>query len=241
MRVFLARMVKLPVIGKLMSVTFRGDRASYIPVRVDLNPPGGTAVPAQMVEQCIPEASFRFALATCMCRSLEHCRSYPEEIGCLFLGEGAREIAPSLGEEVTEEKALAHHRKAVSLGLIPMVGRLKWDSLWLGVKRADRLLTICYCCDCCCYFRIYRYLPAAASNGLQKLQGLQIRVSDGCDGCGVCVERCFIGAMAIKERRAVAGESCRGCGRCASVCPKQAVAVILPASARPASSREIIS
>ncbi len=231
MRAFLARMVNLPVIGSLMGLTFRGDRASYIPVGVDLNPSDSTAMPTQMVEQFIQEASFRFVLEKCMCRSLEHCRRYPEEMGCLFLGEGAREIAPSLGQEISKEKALAHHRKAVSLGLIPMLGRLKWDSLWLGVRRADRLMTVCYCCDCCCYFGIYRYLPPRASNGLQKLEGLEIRVSEACEGCGACVERCFIGAMAVREGRAVPGENCRGCGRCAAVCPKKAVTVILPASA----------
>jgi UDP-glucose 4-epimerase len=230
-RNFLARMVGWPIIGRWMRRTFKGDRASYIPVQVDVERPASVALPGMVVERFIQESSFRFILHQCLCRSLESCQHYPQEIGCLFLGEGAREIDPSLGREATVAEALDHHRKALALGLIPMAGKLRWDSLWLGVKQADRLLTICHCCDCCCYFKLYRLLPQEAAKGLQKLEGLEIRVeAEKCDGCGICVERCFIQAMTLKEGKAVIGETCRGCGRCASVCPKQAVRILIPSA-----------
>jgi len=227
-RNFLARMVGWPVIGRWMRSTFRGDRAHYIPIQVDVERPGSVVLPGQVVEPLIQESSFRFILHRCLCRSLEPCRHYPAEIGCLFLGEGAKEIVSSLGREASIEEALAHHRKALAMGLIPMVGKLRWDSLWLGVKRADQLLTICHCCDCCCYFKLYRFLPKEVAGGLQKLEGLEVRVGETCDGCGICAERCFIRAMTIQNGKAVVGEECRGCGRCAIVCPKKAVKVILP-------------
>jgi UDP-glucose 4-epimerase len=144
------------------------------------------------------------------------------------LGEGARKIVSSLGREASVEEALAHHQKALAMGLIPMVGKLRWDSLWLGVKHADQLLTICHCCDCCCYFKLYRFLPQEAARGLQKLEGLEVRVGEACNGCGICADRCFIGAMTIQNGKAIVGEKCRGCGRCAIVCPVKAVKVILP-------------
>jgi len=229
-RGFLARMVAWPVVGRWMRLTFRGDRANFIPVHVEVEKPGSVALPGQVVEQLIQEASFRFILHRCLCRSLEPCQRYPEEIGCLFLGEGAREIVSPLGREASVEEALAHHRKALALGLIPLLGRLRWDSLWLGVKRADQLLTICHCCDCCCYFRLYRILPAEVASSLQKLEGLEVRVEEACDGCGLCVVHCFIKAMTIQDGKALVGESCRGCGRCATVCPRQAVKVLLPSA-----------
>jgi Fe-S-cluster-containing hydrogenase component 2 len=224
----LARMVGWPIIGRWMQSTFRGDRASYIPIRVQVEPPESVAMPAQIVDEMIRQAPFRFILHHCLCRSLEPCRNYPSEIGCLFLGEGAREVAPSLGREATVEEALAHHHRAVSLGLVPMTGKLRWDSIWLGVKKAEQLHTICFCCDCCCYFKIYRFLPPEAAQGLKKLEGLKIQVQESCDGCGVCVQRCFIGAMSLRNGKAIVGESCRGCGRCALVCPIEAVRVVIP-------------
>jgi ferredoxin len=193
---------------------------------VEVKAPGGAVIPTQAVEELIQKAPYRFILDRCLCRSLESCRNYPRELGCLFLGDGAREIAPGLGREADPEEALTHHRRAIALGLIPMVGKLRWDSLWLGVKKADELVTICHCCDCCCYFRLYRVLPAEAAKGLQKLEGVNIEVGDACDGCGVCIEKCFIRAMTLKDGKAVPGEACRGCGRCAVVCPKQAVKVV---------------
>jgi len=227
LRNFLAAMVGWPLLGRWMRSTFRGDRASYIPVRVEVERPQSVVLPTQRVERLIRESPFRFVLHQCLCRSLEPCKNYPIEIGCLFLGEGAREIAPSLGKEVTVEEALAHHRKALEAGLIPMMGRLRWDSIWLGVKRADQLLTLCHCCECCCYFRLYRFLPREAAQGLRKLEGLEVSVGETCDGCGICVERCFIRARSLKGGKAVVGDNCRGCGRCALVCPCQAVRVRL--------------
>jgi Fe-S-cluster-containing hydrogenase component 2 len=59
------------------------------------------------------------------------------------------------------------------------------------------------------------------------LEGLKIQVQESCDGCGVCVQRCFIGAMSLRNGKAIVGESCRGCGRCALVCPIEAVRVVI--------------
>jgi ferredoxin len=205
---------------------FRGDRANYIPVGIDLLRPESAILPGAAVRRAIAAAGFRFVLHRCLCRSLEPCRKYPRDIGCLFLGEGAREIDPALGREATTEEALAHYERAAELGLVPMAGRLRWDALWLGVKNANRLTTICFCCECCCYFKIYRLLPPEAAAGLRRLEGLEIRVEPLCDGCGLCLDVCFVGAMRLENGKAVSGEDCRGCARCARACPKKAVKVI---------------
>ncbi len=226
----MARMVGWPLLGRLMGRTFKGDRANFIPVNAEIARPENVPLPGLIVEKLIRESSFRFILNRCLCRSLEPCRNFPSEIGCLFMGEGAREIDPGLGREASVEETLEHHRKAVSRGLIPMAGKLRWDSLWLGVNRADQLLTICHCCDCCCYFKMYRHLPQEAARGLKKMEGLKVEVGSACDGCGICVDRCFIGAMSLKDGVAVVGESCRGCGRCAVVCPQKTVKISIMTS-----------
>jgi ferredoxin len=228
LRNLLARMVGWPVTGRWLRSVFRDDRASYIPVQTEIQRPESTPLPSVFVEQLIEKSSFRFILHRCLCRTLEACRHFPPEIGCLFLGEGAKEIDPGLGRAATVEEALTHHRRARSLGLIPMVGKVGWDSIWLGVGRRKSLLTICHCCDCCCYFRLYRFLPAEVAGTLKKLEGLEIHIEESCDGCGICAERCFMQAITLQDGKAVIGDRCRGCGRCALVCPRQAIRLSLP-------------
>jgi len=71
------------------------------------------------------------------------------------------------------EEALNHHRRP-RLGPDSHGGKIEVDSLWLGVKKADQLITICHCCDCCCYFKLYRSCPGGRP-GLQKWEGLEVR------------------------------------------------------------------
>ncbi len=228
LRNFLARMVNWPLLGSWLKAAFRGDQASFIPVKVELENPQSVPLPAAVVEKIILDSPYHFILDRCLCRSLSVCQNFPADIGCLFLGQGAKEIAPSLGHEVSPAEALAHHRRAVAIGLIPMVGRLKWDALWLGVQKGDKLLTICHCCHCCCYFSLYRHLPSEAKRGLQKLPGLEVRVNARCNGCGICAQKCFMGAITITNGKAIIGAECRGCGRCATFCPPKAIEITLP-------------
>lgn len=228
LRNFFAKMVNWPLVGRWLKAAFRGDQASFIPVKVDLESPQSVPLPSPVVEEIILASPYHFILNRCLCRSLSVCQNYPPEIGCLFLGPGAKEIAPSLGHEASPEEALIHHRQAVAKGLIPMVGRLKWDALWLGVQKGKKLLTICHCCHCCCYFRLYRFLPQEAKKGLQKLPGLEVRINARCNGCGICAQKCFIGAITIKHGKAIIGTECRGCGRCAAFCPQKAINLISP-------------
>lgn len=51
-------------------------------------------------------------------------------------------------------------------------------------------------------------------------------LTDKCIGCGVCVEKCNAGAIAIESGKAVIDQKkCEGCAMCIAVCPNGAVAV----------------
>jgi len=48
---------------------------------------------------------------------------------------------------------------------------------------------------------------------------------DMCDGCGICVAECPVGAATIQpnEKARINDEECIRCGKCHDVCPQEAV------------------
>jgi len=46
-----------------------------------------------------------------------------------------------------------------------------------------------------------------------------------CDGCGVCVESCPFGVLAIKDKKViiVTPEACHNCQVCIQICPNRAI------------------
>ena len=57
------------------------------------------------------------------------------------------------------------------------------------------------------------------------MPGVEVRVGEGCTGCGKCTEVCFVNAITLEDGKAVIGDACRGCGRCAEACPVNAITV----------------
>jgi ferredoxin len=60
------------------------------------------------------------------------------------------------------------------------------------------------------------------------MPGVDVKVTDGCVGCGTCTEGiCFVDAITLIDGKAVISEECRGCGRCVEVCPEGAIELTL--------------
>jgi UDP-glucose 4-epimerase len=109
-----------------------------------------------------------------------------------------------------------------------MTGRVKVDNLIWGVRDRGKLLTVCYCCRCCCtILNSGKYFPPEAAKSLVKLKGLDIIVDrERCTGCGTCAAECFMDAIKLENLTALHdAQTCKGCGRCATVCPVNAVTV----------------
>lgn len=204
------------------------SEAIMIPVHEDIPDPESTVLPYPLLTPLIRRASVRFLMNECMCRRGENCRAYPQDLGCLFLGDGATDISPSLGRMVDIDEALAHVRRALHLGLAPLVVHTTFDAMALGIPYR-RMLGVCFCCDCCCTVQQgMRLGPPAFWDILVRVPGLRVEVNGACSGCGACLEACYVQAIILSHGRArIDDERCKGCGRCVITCPAGAIQLSL--------------
>jgi UDP-glucose 4-epimerase len=197
---------------------------TWIPINKNIEGSDGIALPEVIIDRLIELSNYRVIIDFCACRKVYSCKHYPEEIGCLFMGESARKISNKISRELTKEEAKAHLRKAVAAGLVPIVGEARADHDLLRIPSEGTLLTCCFCCECCCLSRFFKRGPAEVIHGIMEpLEGLSIEITEDCVGCGKCVKKCFIEALELKDGKAVMNEYCTLCGRCAGVCPENAI------------------
>jgi ferredoxin len=236
-RFLLARLTRLPLLGGLMDrMLFEGDDLVYLPkdrvVQLEVNAaiesPDSTVLPSQVVHYFIDRANAHWVMGFCICRESSHCRDYPSDIGCLFMGEAAKRIDPRLGRLVTREEAHEHVRRAGEAGLVHLIGRNKLDTIWLDTGPAERLMTVCNCCPCCCLWRMLPSLEPSIGGKVTKMEGVEVEVTADCVGCGTCLDTCFVKAIQLVEGAAVIGDECRGCGRCVEACPRGAISITVP-------------
>ena len=219
-----------PVVGKLTGWIVNRNHydVTFIPINEELGDDGSTVMPRQVVEDMIRRSCHRVILPICLCRVGCRCQDYPMELGCIFMGEGAKQIDPSIGRAVSVEEALEHMERSIAAGLIPQIGRVDPDPFMLGVriKDWDRFLTLCFCCTCCCIaMRNQLSWDPDIRRRMHRLEGLSIEVSDECDGCGKCAKQCFAGAIVVEDKKAVIGADCKGCGLCVDSCPRDAIRI----------------
>lgn len=203
-------------------------QVTFIPVAEDIPSPQSTVLPRKVIARLIRESSHRFIHNGCICRNQEGCVNYPRELGCIFLGEAASRLHPSLGHRASVEECLEHLEWASEVGLTGMIGRIWFDAMALGVvSDFGNFLVICFCCDCCCLVRTdLRNAGAGFKRAIRKMEAVSVAVTDRCEGCGTCAETCFVGAISLEGGRArIDREKCKGCGRCAMVCPREAIEV----------------
>jgi len=201
---------------------------TFIPVSEDIPAPQSTALPRQAIAELIKASSHRFIHDGCICRNREGCVNYPRELGCIFLGEAASHLHPSLGHRASIEECLEHLEKASETGLTGMIGRIWFDATTLGLLSDFRnFLVVCFCCDCCCMVRTdMREAGPGFKQAIKKLDTVRVMVTEDCMGCGTCAQMCFVGAAAVVDGRSrIDPETCKGCGRCALACPNGAIRV----------------
>jgi ferredoxin len=221
----------LPILRWIINPFFRypHNEVTSIPINVEVRQPESIPIPRRVVERLVTEVDDIFIIDECICRSLLNCGNYPIDIGCIALGSAIRRMHPSHGKRATREEATAHVRRAAEAGLIANIAHVWIDPVAFGLTPFKQLMFICFCDDCCCLYRTHmKKRGPNLDRAYQKLLGISIEVdAERCNGCGICVDSCFVAAMKLQDGVAIPGESCKGCGRCVELCPQGAATLRL--------------
>jgi len=225
---FGARFSRLP--GASLNPIMRASKTDmrWLPINEEIEMAEDMPLPITILDRLIEEASHRVICDFCGCRRAYDCKDYPHEIGCMLMGDSAVNADPAICHEISVEEAKEHTKKAVDAGLVPFVGLAKLDEWIFGIEGKGHLLTVCFCCECCCFTRCFRRVPVKNVKGIMTpLEGIKLEITDDCTGCGTCVKKCYLKAIEIVDGKARRSPYCMYCGRCASVCPNNAIKVSL--------------
>jgi len=222
------RMSSYPVLKWLLNPIWAPHRweVTAVPINVEVTEPETVSVPRRIMERLIREAEEIFVMDTCYCREVFKHKEEYVDIGCMAFGPGTKKIHPSHGRFVSRQEAEEHVRKAARAGLVADVAWVWVDPYTWGSRPFDQQLFVCFCDDKCFYRGSMQKRGPNLNKTYKRLPGSCVRVDSAkCDGCGACVESCFVAEMKLVHGVATPGKDCKVCGRCAEVCPGAAIEV----------------
>lgn len=167
-------------------------------------------LPFEDVREIVNQAR-NLAVTRCTCRLVDGKCGKPIEV-CIQVNRAADyALQRGTGRAITKEEALNILHLAEKEGLIHIVD---------NHQKVDHI--ICNCCrDCCLNWKLPHPRKFVEPSRFQALVS-----SEECLGCGVCLERCFFGAIELvgqEPRARIIPEKCLGCGICTITCPTEAI------------------
>lgn len=220
----------LPVLKRIINPFFRRpfNEITSVPISAHISLPDSVPLPRGILEKLVSRIGEKFVLDECICRNHNRVTGPERRIGCMAMGPAIRRMHPSHGRRVTTEEAIAHIRRAGELGLIGNVAHVWIDPVGFWLSFRD-LMFICFCDDVNCMYRTHmKHRGPNLDGAYRRLPGISVAVDPKkCDGCGLCVDQCFVAAISMRDGRAVIGPDCKGCGRCSETCPARAITVTL--------------
>lgn len=231
-----AKMTRWPIVGHFLSFimiplfTKNNFNISYIPINANIEPVASSALCREIIEELIRRSSHRVIISRCSCRDAKKCQNFPIEDSCLLLGEDTKVVDSRIAKHASVDEALDHMSTKTASGLIPMIGRVRMDDFYYGIPNRGRMLTICFCCPCCCsILGALQYLPEEAKSSLVRLKNVEVIVdTEKCIQCRHCIDACFAKAITLSGGTIQHDEDkCIGCGRCSMVCLPQATSLVV--------------
>ncbi len=169
-------------------------------------------LPYDDVKQLMLQAK-SFELRECICRKQQ------EMLGnrkCDFalrvcLNFYAKE-RPRLPNSITQEEAIKCLDQAEETGLVHTVSNI-----------ATGVYYVCNCCGCCCAI-LKGITQFGIEHSVARANYYAVVELDQCNSCGICEDRCQVGACTVENDGAVIDlTKCLGCGLCVTGCPDEAV------------------
>ncbi len=113
---------------------------------------------------------------------------------------------------ISRDEALAILDEAEDIGLVHSVS-----------NSVDNISYVCNCCGCCC--GVLRGITEwGIENSIARANYYSETDTDMCTGCGICEERCQVGAVTVVDGIAAVDRGrCLGCGLCVTGCPNEAM------------------
>ncbi len=189
-------------------------------------------LPYEMAEKLVWDKK-KAVVAPCICRKErqmvgEGCDKPLE--ACLVFGMGADYYQHNgLGRVIERSEVLDILKQADKSGLVLQPGNSR------------KIVNICCCCGCCCaILRNVKLQPNPA--GLIASAFIAAFDPETCNGCGVCVKRCQMDALELKDDIAALDLTrCIGCGLCVSTCPTKSLTLVRkPESEQPETPGTVI-
>ncbi|MBC8512691.1 MAG: 4Fe-4S binding protein [Dehalococcoidia bacterium] len=176
-----------------------------------------TILPYDEVMRLIDSVDY-VAAGVCVCRHqgdlLDRPCSKPKKDMCMILGSSAQSAASrGFARLLSKEEARRSIDEAEEAGLVHSFA-----------NSSDKYINLlCNCCGChCLILRNVKRSPVPSKAVFTDW--VTMISTEECNGCGACVDRCWMGALKQEGDTVVRdAERCIGCGVCMYVCPADAM------------------